>query len=205
MDDDDLRRGRPSCHRAYDEATAILAGDALQAMAFEQLVEASQLSAAQQCELLRILARAAGPRGMVGGQMLDLQAVDQILTKNDLEALHRAKTGALICASLEMGAVCSAASDAQRHALVDFGNNIGLAFQVIDDILDVEAETSELGKPQGADARLNKPTYPSLLGVDEARQYARTLEQRACAAVEIFDEKSWALKALAGYIVSRSH
>ncbi len=205
MDDDDLRRGQPSCHRAYDEATAILAGDALQAMAFELLAEAAQLSAAQQCELLRILARAAGPMGMVGGQMLDLRAVDQTLTKNDLEVLHRAKTGALICAALEMGAVCANASDAQREALVEFGNNIGLAFQVIDDILDVEAETSELGKPQGADVRLNKPTYPSLLGVDEARQYARTLEQQACVAVEIFDEKNWALKALAGYIVDRSH
>ncbi len=205
MDDDDLRRGQPSCHRAYDEATAILAGDALQAMAFGQLSEANELSTAQQCELLRILARAAGPQGMVGGQMLDLQAVDQTLSKQNLEALHRAKTGALICAALEMGAVCASASDAQRGALVDYGNNIGLAFQVVDDILDVEAETSELGKQQGADVRLNKPTYPALLGVDEARQYARTLQQRACAAVAIFAEKNWALQALAGYIVNRSH
>ncbi len=204
MDDDDLRRGQPSCHRAYDEATAILAGDALQAMAFEQLSEANELSAAQRCELLRILAHAAGPRGMVGGQMLDLQAVDQTLSSSDLEALHRAKTGALICASLEMGAVCAAASDAQRRALVEYGNNIGLAFQVIDDILDVEAETSELGKQQGADVRLNKPTYPSLLGIDEARQYASLLQQQACAAVAIFAEKNWALQALAGYIVHRS-
>ncbi len=205
MDDDDLRRGQPSCHRAYDEATAILAGDALQSMAFEQLAGAAELSPAQRCELFRILARAAGPHGMVGGQMLDLQAVDRTLNGAELEALHRAKTGALICAALEMGAVCAAASDAQRHALIDYGNNIGLAFQVVDDILDVEADTSELGKQQGADVRRNKPTYPSLLGIDEARQYARTLQQQASEAVEIFAEKNWALRALAGYIVNRSN
>ncbi|MGI9293253.1 MAG: polyprenyl synthetase family protein [Pseudomonadales bacterium] len=205
MDDDDLRRGQPSCHRAYDEATAILAGDALQAMAFEMLAEPGELSAAQQSELLRLLAHAAGPQGMVGGQMLDLLAVDQQLTSADLEALHRAKTGALICAALEMGAVCAAASESQRRALVDYGNSIGLAFQVVDDILDVESETSLLGKTQGADMRLNKPTYPALLGMDEARQYARELEQQACAAVAVFAEQGWALRALAGYIVNRSH
>lgn len=205
MDDDDLRRGKPSCHRAYDEATAILAGDALQAMAFEALTRPAELSAAQHCELLQILACAAGPQGMVGGQMLDLLAVDQTLTSARLEALHRAKTGALICAALEMGAVCAAASEPQRQALVDYGNSIGLAFQVIDDILDVEAETSLLGKPQGADMRLNKPTYPALLGLDKARQHAGELQQRACAAVEMFAEQGWALQALAAYIVNRSH
>lgn len=205
MDDDDLRRGQPSCHRAYDEATAILTGDALQAMAFEQLAEARDISATQRCELVLILARAAGPLGMVGGQMLDLLAVDQELTRHDLEALHCTKTGALIAAALEMGAVCAAASDAQRQALVDYGNSIGLAFQVVDDILDVEAETSLLGKPQGADMRLNKPTYPALMGLEESRSYAQALQQRACAAVEIFAEKNWALQALAGYIVDRSH
>ncbi|MGI9285938.1 MAG: polyprenyl synthetase family protein [Pseudomonadales bacterium] len=205
MDDDDLRRGQPSCHRAYDEATAILTGDALQAMAFEQLAEPSELSATQRCELLRILARATGPQGMVGGQMLDLLAVDRKLTNIDLEALHRAKTGALICAALEMGAVCAAASDSQRQALVDYGNSIGLAFQVVDDILDVDAETSLLGKPQGADMRLNKPTYPALLGMEKARQYAKELEQQACATVAMFAEQGWALQALAGYVVNRTH
>lgn len=205
MDDDDLRRGQPSCHRAYDQATAILAGDALQAMAFETLTAPTEVSGTQRCELIRLLARAAGPRGMVGGQMLDLLTAEQSLTRTDLEARHRAKTGALICAALEMGAVCAAAPDSQRQALVDYGNNIGLAFQVVDDILDVEAETSLLGKPQGADIRLNKPTYPVLLGMDKAKQYAIELEQQACAAVAVFADQGWALQALASYIVNRSH
>jgi farnesyl diphosphate synthase/geranylgeranyl diphosphate synthase type II len=183
MDDDDLRRGRATCHRAFDEATAILTGDALQARAFEVLAQApSFISADARIEMLRVLADGIGTRGMAGGQAIDLAAVKQGLTESALECMHRQKTGALIRASVELGAISAGLVDAaERAALREFGAEIGLAFQIQDDILDVEGNTDALGKRAGADAARVKPTYPSVLGLEAARSQAgRATRPRDC-------------------------
>ena len=205
MDDDDLRRGQPTCHRAFDEATAILAGDALQARAFELLTELTECPPHIHLNLLRILTQASGQRGMVGGQLIDLESVDKPIEVQQLETIHRLKTGALIRASIAMGATLTGADRQQLEQLDCYGDAIGLAFQVHDDILDIEADTATLGKTQGADIALNKPTYPSLLGIDGAKAKAAQLHQQSLTAIEHFDVNALLLRELSGYIISRSH
>ena len=205
MDDDDLRRGKPTCHIAYDEATAILAGDALQTFAFELLCDAENISATTQLALIKQLAHASGAKGMVLGQAIDLAAVDQHLNLAQLENMHRHKTGALIRASVSMGATALNASETQLAALDTYAAAIGLAFQVQDDILDVTADTQTLGKQQGADIARNKPTYVALLGLDAARAKAQELHQQALAALASFDSNANYLRALSEYIIARSH
>jgi geranylgeranyl pyrophosphate synthase len=205
MDDDALRRGQPTCHISFDEATAVLAGDALQAIAFEQLIAADGLSPKQRLALAKTLAAAAGARGMVGGQAIDLGAVDQQLNLQQLESMHQLKTGALIRASVRMGALCGNADQARLEELDRYAHSVGLAFQILDDILDVESDTSTLGKQQGADARLNKPTYPALLGLDKAKEHARQRYEEALEALSNFGEEARILRELAHYIVKRRH
>jgi geranylgeranyl diphosphate synthase, type II len=205
MDDDDLRRGQPTCHRAFDEATAILAGDGLQARAFELLSGAGQWQAETRLRMVQILARAAGPAGMVGGQAIDLAAVGHKLDLTALEDMHRHKTGALIVASVQLGALASERANAELlAALGEYAGCVGLAFQVQDDILDVRSDTSVLGKRQGADIARDKPTYPALLGLDEAQQLAKRLRDQAIQALSKFDHRADRLRQLADYIVERS-
>lgn len=208
MDDDDLRRGQPTTHIAFDEACAILAGDALQALAFEALGDAalSPLDADTRLSMLASLAHAAGPAGMAGGQAIDLGSVGRQLDQAALESMHRHKTGALIEASVRLGALASGHSDAASlQALQDYARAIGLAFQVQDDILDVESDTATLGKTQGKDQAHDKPTYPALLGLAAAKAYAGELRDQALAALAPFDSRADALRELARYIVARSH
>jgi len=205
MDDDDLRRGQATCHRAFDEATAILAGDALHSRAFELLTELPSCAASTRLELVTLLATAAGPRGMVGGQAIDLDSVGQVIDETQLETLHRLKTGALIRASIAMGGTIAGASSGQMQALDHYGEAIGLAFQVQDDILDIEADTATLGKTQGKDRALNKPTYPSILGMTGAKAKLQMLHQQAGAALADFDQGAPLLQQLCDYIVIRTH
>ncbi len=207
MDDDDLRRGKPTCHIAFDEATAILAGDALQCLAFEVLAASpAPLSATVRLELIRLLASASGTQGMAGGQALDLAAEGQTLTLNQLETIHIHKTGCLIRASVRMGALTvDAVSKDQLEALDRYAHAIGLAFQVQDDILDVIGDTATLGKKQGADQALAKATYPAILGLDAAQRLAQSLCDQALTALQPLDGRAEPLRALARYIVSRQH
>ena len=205
MDDDDLRRGRPTCHIKFDEATAMLAGDVLQTLAFEALtadIEGFEpISEVQAAQLLTVLAPRA--RRMVSGQMLDLNAENKQITQAELEAIHRDKTGALIEAAVLMGGVCAKANADQLAALTQFATNIGLAFQVQDDILDVTASTDILGKPAGSDEGLNKSTYVRLMGVDTARDYAKSLfAEGKQAIVDSFGQQS-ALTVLADWLWQR--
>lgn len=203
MDDDDLRRGKPTCHIAFNEATAILAGDGLQTLAFELLLD-TKVSAERTLQLVSQLANASGAKGMVLGQAIDLAAVDQQLNLHELETMHRYKTGALIRASVAMGALAAGANDTQLKALDDYAAAIGLAFQVQDDILDVTADTVTLGKQQGADIARNKPTYVSLLGLETAKAKAAELHQQALRALDTFAEQALYLRQLAGYIIQRA-
>ncbi len=204
MDDDDLRRGQPTCHIAFDEACAILAGDALQALAFEQLASAPEVSDSTRVNLIRELAAASGAAGMVGGQAIDLASVNQQPTLEQLQHMHTLKTGALIRASVRMGAIATGAVNAQQlNALSLYADAIGLAFQVQDDILDVVADTETLGKQQGADIALNKPTYVSLLGLEQAQQKAQQLHQTALNALSMFGQSADTLRALSAYIIER--
>lgn len=208
MDDDDLRRGRPTCHKKYDEATAILAGDALQAFAFEILAadSALQTSPSNRIEMIKLLAKASGSVGMAGGQAIDLDAVGKALKLEELENMHLLKTGALIRASVLLGAMCSPNVQASKlEALDTYARYVGLAFQIHDDVLDVTADTETLGKPQGSDAQQNKPTYPSLLGLEGAQQRALELHKRAIQALEVFDESADILRKLSAYIIERGH
>ena len=205
MDDDDLRRGKPTCHIAFNEATAILAGDALQTLAFELLSEATDIDAKVQIALIRQLANASGVQGMVLGQAIDLASVDKAINLTQLENMHRHKTGALIRASVSMGATALGATDSQLNALDIYAAAIGLAFQVQDDILDVVADTETLGKQQGADIARNKPTYVALLGLDGAREKAQELHQQAIVALECFGESANYLRALSAYIIERGN
>jgi len=207
MDDDDLRRGKPTCHIAFDEATAILAGDGLLTAAFEILALAPYQSAAQRLQLIRLLSRAAGGAGMVAGQSIDLGHVGQSMTLAELENMHRHKTGALIRAAVLMGAaaVCEQLPAEQEEALGAYAAAVGLAFQVWDDILDIEGDTAVLGKHQGADMALNKPTYPALLGLDGAHRKAQELVDEAQQALARVDGDTRMLSQLAGYIISRDH
>lgn len=205
MDNDDLRRGKPTCHIAFGEATAILAGDGLQALAFNVLSNGT-FDPGLQLSMLACLSRASGPSGMVGGQALDLAAVNRHLELSNLEAMHRAKTGALIDASIELGALSTGSATApQLSALRDYSRSIGLAFQVRDDILDVESGTEVLGKRQGADNALNKPTYTSLLGLAGAKAKLDELHEQSLQALEIFGSRAGCLTEIAHFIVSRDH
>ena len=206
MDNDDLRRGKPTCHIAFDEATAILAGDALQCLAFEALANIKNLAAADKLAMVLALAKASGDKGMAAGQAIDLAAVDNQLALTQLETMHGLKTGALIRASVELGArAAGSATSKQLHNLDLYARAIGLAFQVQDDILDVTSSTEVLGKQQGADEALNKPTYVSLLGLTAARAKAQNLHQQALSALEAFGEQAEPLRQLSGYIISRTH
>jgi geranylgeranyl diphosphate synthase, type II len=206
MDDDDLRRGKPTCHIAYDEATAILAGDALQALAFEQLTKLQHIRPEISLKLISCLAKSAGVKGMVEGQAIDISSVDQTLDLQQLEHMHHKKTGEMILASITMGALSTGhATKDQLFSLEAYGRAIGLAFQVQDDILDVTSDTSVLGKQQGADEALNKPTYTALLGLDGAREKAQQLHTQAINALSMFDHKADQLRAVADYIVNRDY
>ncbi len=208
MDDDALRRGKPTCHIAFDEATAILAGDALQALAFQILSDAPELevSARRRVQMVSCLAEASGSHGMVGGQAVDMAAMGQALSLEQLEAMHRWKTGALIRASVRLGALASEATgEEQLQRLDDYAATIGLAFQIRDDILDVEADTETLGKPQGSDKDRNKPTYTALLGLEGAKAKARECHAQAEAALAGFGAEADPLRWLSAYIVERAH
>lgn len=203
MDDDDMRRGKPSLHKAYDEATAILVGDGLQAKAFELIADDKTLDAEQKVRMIKVLSQAAGIDGMVGGQYIDIQAVNSDMMLDELRAMHAMKTGALIRASLALGGIAANATDQQLAALDTYGDHIGLAFQVVDDILDVEGDSETLGKTQGKDAQTNKPTYVKLLGLEGAKAEARRLLQAALDALAVFGESADRLRQLAHYIVER--
>lgn len=203
MDNDSLRRGKPTCHIAHGEATAILAGDALQTLAFSHLAETAA-SAEIRLALIARLASASGALGMVAGQALDMAATDQVITLAQLERMHRHKTGALIEAAVLMGAISAGEQDAGRlAALTQYARAIGLAFQVQDDILDVTGDTDTLGKQQGADQGLNKSTYVSLLGLEAARQHTQKLAAEAESSLALFGTSADALRALARYVVER--
>lgn len=206
MDDDDLRRGRPTCHKAFDEATAILVGDALQSLAFEILSGPSgkeTMSPQAQIEMLALLAQASGSRGMCGGQAMDLEAVAIKIDLEALETIHLYKTGALIRCAVLLGYLASGHNEPQlRDRLEHYARCIGLAFQVQDDILDVEGDTAVIGKPQGSDSAADKPTYPEILGMARAKQAAQDLCDEAIANVKDI-EGSGVLQQIAAYIVAR--
>ena len=207
MDDDVLRRGKPTCHKQYDEATALLVGDALQTLAFQLLAE-HRLNddAMRQLEMVRLLALASGSRGMAGGQAIDLASVGKSLTLPELEFMHIHKTGALIRAAVLLGAHCgSRLETAQMDKLDHFGKLIGLAFQVVDDVLDCEADTATLGKTAGKDADNGKPTYVSLLGIQDARDMAQRLHREALETLAGFGDSAQRLRELADFIVLRKY
>jgi len=206
MDDDDLRRGQPTCHRVFGEALAILAGNSLQSLAFEVLAKevGNPTKTNTRLAMLSALAQAVGAAGLQGGQAIDLNAVGKSLTQNELEQMHRHKTGALIEASVHLGALSSGkASDDELAALQNYSQRIGLAFQVQDDILDVESDTETLGKTQGKDKQQDKPSFAALLGLPAAKDYAEQLCQQALEALNTFDKRAEPLRALARYIVAR--
>jgi geranylgeranyl pyrophosphate synthase len=208
MDDDDLRRGRPTCHRAFDEATAILVGDALQTLAFRVLADDPTLRVgpAERLRMVSELALAAGSRGMAGGQALDMEATGQEIDLAQLEAVHIHKTGALILASARLGAIASGVGDDPRVAsLVHYAKCIGLAFQVQDDVLDVAGETADLGKTRGKDAAADKATYPGLIGLEGAREMAAGLVRDALESLAGLDARADHLRSLAHYIAQRRH
>lgn len=208
MDDDDLRRGRPACHKAFDEATAILVGDALQVLAFETLASDPGLpnDAAVRLELVRLLAAASGTAGMAGGQALDLAAVARQLSLAEVEEMHARKTGALIHASVMMAAACASAVGAGvAHALDEFARAIGLAFQIQDDLLDIEGDIAQLGKATGADRALNKPTYPSCVGIEPARRRMHELHSQALAALGVPGLRAAPLASVSDWLVLRKY
>ena len=204
MDDDDLRRGKKACHIKFDEATAILAGDGLLTKAFEVLADdKTHTDPVVRVELVAALARAAGDGGMVGGQMLDLYAETHSLEMPEITRLQRMKTGALISVSCEAGAILGKASENARHALHGYAHDVGLAFQIADDLLDIEGDENELGKKTGKDAAAGKATFVSLMGVERAREQAQLLADQAALHLEIFAEKGKLLKDLAHFVVNR--
>ncbi|CAG1022422.1 farnesyl diphosphate synthase [Patescibacteria group bacterium] len=208
MDDDDLRRGRPTCHKAFDEATAILTGDALQALAFELLANDQTIQATPEARLKMIttLTKASGSQGMVGGQAIDLGSVGTMLTLPELENMHIHKTGALIRASVMMATLAKSDINADVASRLDrYAKCIGLSFQVKDDILDEESDTATLGKTQGKDKDNNKPTYPALLGLAGAKQKARELHENALESLSVFGSEADLLRDLSLYIIERDH
>lgn len=208
MDNDDLRRGKPTCHKAFDQATAILAGDALQSLAFEILAADPAMPdhPTARLAMLKELAHASGSLGMAGGQAIDIAAEGKQLSLDALQTMHRYKTGALIRASVRLGALgADKLTDTQAQELDCYAEAIGLAFQIRDDILDVEADTATLGKPQGSDLARNKPTYTSLLGLEGARSKALQLHQQALSSLDGFGSEADPLRWLSAYIVERTN
>lgn len=206
MDDDDVRRGKPSLHKQFDEATAILAGDALLTLAFEILADNETHSDPEvRCELIEAIAKAAGAIGMVGGQMIDLKAENQRLQQEQIKRMQQMKTGALIVFSCEAGAILAKVTDERRKALVGYARDIGLAFQIVDDLLDVESSTENIGKTAGKDAQAGKATLVSLMGANEAKNTAMGLIERSIDHMRIFDEKADVLRSLAAFVLRRAH
>lgn len=205
MDDDDLRRGKPSCHRQFDDATALLVGDSLQSLAFQVLAEPGLcLDATSQLEMLGLLAIASGSRGMAGGQAIDLASVGVSLTQAELEFMHIHKTGALIRAAALLGAYCAETVNRVRIDAIDrYAMHVGLAFQVVDDILDTQADTATLGKTAGKDVEQNKPTYVTILGLDRAKILAQELHANALAELAPFGASAQRLVELANFITQR--
>jgi farnesyl diphosphate synthase len=205
MDDDVLRRGKPTCHVQFDEATALLVGDSLQTLAFQLLAEHHlSVDAGRQLDMIKLLAQAAGSRGMAGGQAIDLESVGITLSLPELENMHIHKTGALIRAAILLGAHCGTVTTEQMERLDHFGKCVGLAFQVVDDVLDSEADTVTLGKTAGKDADNDKPTYVSLLGVTAARDMAHQLYAEALSSLAPFGAPAQRLRELADFIVLRA-
>lgn len=204
MDNDDLRRGKPTCHRAFDEATALLVGDALQALAFE-ILSSHEQGSEQRIKMIKILAEASSSRGMAGGQAIDLESVGKTLDLEQLEDMHSRKTGALILAAVQLGGLAADADSATMASLSEYGQAIGLAFQVADDILDVEGDTDILGKKAGADAALGKPTYPGIMGLEQAKAQANRLRRDALESVTNLGDNGGLLSGIANYIVERSN
>jgi farnesyl diphosphate synthase len=208
MDNDDLRRGKPTCHKAFDEATAILAGDSLQVLAFELLARGDGLpnDAAIRLELVSLLAAASGTGGMAGGQALDLAALNHTLSLPEIELMHSRKTGALIRACVAMPAACAGTLTSQVRAALDtYANCIGLAFQIQDDLLDIEGDPQLLGKAIGADEALNKPTYPAVAGIDAARERVRVLHEQALSALRMAGLANSPLVEIANWLLQRRH
>ncbi|MEM6484273.1 MAG: polyprenyl synthetase family protein [Pseudomonadota bacterium] len=204
MDNDDMRRGQPTLHIAFDEATAILVGDGLQARAFELLAKDDRLGAEQRVALISCLAAAAGFAGMVGGQSLDMAATQRTMSLEDLKKMHAGKTGALIVASLEMGAIVAGASEQQRETLREIGSKSGLAFQIVDDVIDVVSSSETLGKTSGKDAAAGKATYVSLLGLDEAKARAESLLEESLNQIADWGPQAETLRSLLARLVIRS-
>ena len=203
MDDDELRRGKPTLHIKYDEATAILAGDALQSLAFELIADDPLLSPEEKSDLVLMFARAIGPIGMVAGQVLDMQAENRQIEADHLTQIHNRKTGDLIATSISAGARIANATDEEIHQLQEFGFSLGLAFQIRDDLLDVLGTTEQLGKPQGSDADQNKSTFTSLYGVEGAKTHLHNTRDKALDALAVFGNKSDALVGLTHYVADR--
>ena len=205
MDDDDLRRGRPTCHKAFDEATAILVGDAVQALAFSMLANDQANSPEQRNTMIQLLAECTGSQGMVGGQAIDLASVDRQLSRQEVEHMHRLKTGALIKASVLLAVIASGTDDPDTHNhFARFAECIGLMFQIRDDILDIQSNTETLGKPQGSDEAQKKPTYPSIIGIEESESACRELLEQACLEMESVNVRWDTLKLISRYIVTRA-
>ena len=202
MDNDDLRRGRPTVHKAFDEASALLVGDALQTMAF-QLIAQSALNDAQKVQVITSLSMAGGMAGMAGGQAIDLASVGKQLTQNELELMHSLKTGALLRAAVQIGAIAINLNEQEKKSLDKFASALGLAFQVVDDVLDASSDSQTLGKTAGKDAAANKPTFVSLMGLDGAREFARKLHQEALDSLGIWGDNADLLRAIASKVVNR--
>ena len=202
MDNDDLRRGRPTVHKAFDEASALLVGDALQTMAF-QLIAQSALNDAQKVQVITSLSMAGGMAGMAGGQAIDLASVGKQLTQNELEQMHRLKTGALLRTAVQIGAIAIDLSEQEKKSLDVFSSALGLAFQVVDDVLDASSDSQTLGKTAGKDAAANKPTFVSLMGLDGAREFARQLHQEALDSLSVWGDNADLLRAIASKVVNR--
>ncbi|NRA69791.1 MAG: (2E,6E)-farnesyl diphosphate synthase [Gammaproteobacteria bacterium] len=203
MDDDDLRRGQATCHIKFDQATAILAGDALQTFSYELLCQAD-LESSLKIDLVKVLANSSGYHGMCGGQALDLAATNQHVSLEQLQQIHHHKTGALIHAAVEMAAICAGINQAERELLKKFSAAIGLAFQVHDDILDIIGDTQTLGKPQGSDIEANKCTYPALMGLEQAQLKAQQLIDDALHALDALPYNSEQLKDFSRFIIARN-
>jgi geranylgeranyl pyrophosphate synthase len=205
MDDDDLRRGRPTCHVRFGEATAILAGDALQTLAFRTIAEDEQLAFSTRVALISELARAAGtPEGMVAGQALDMEAEARQVNSGELEQIHRHKTGALIVAAARSGAIIGEANETELAAVTAYGSHLGLLFQITDDLLDVTASAEDLGKTPGKDAESRKATYPALYGIEDTREAAANAHRAACEALDRIDRPTTALRSIVDFILTRS-
>ena len=204
MDDDDLRRGRETCHRKFDEATAILAGDALQSLAFQTIAQDENLSASVRVRLISEIANAAGtPDGMVGGQQLDLEAEGKTISVKDLEKIHRSKTGAMISVSARSGAIVSEANQTEIEAVSNYASQLGLLFQITDDLLDVTQTTEMLGKTAGKDKKAEKATYPAFYGLEETRKLAETVHAQACLELKKLNREIDLLCEIADFILNR--